>query len=127
MENTTPQPARVTTTYQAQYADPIHVRAGEPVEVSEKTDNWQGHTWVWCTDVRGKSGWVPQPYLIQRDRTWIVHRDYNAVELSVQAGETVQVAEAQSGWLWCTNAAGQAGWVPAANITLPANPPPDMV
>jgi uncharacterized protein YgiM (DUF1202 family) len=61
-----PSPActhRITADYQAAYPDPIRVRAGEPVTVSDRREQSEGHTWVWCTDARGKSGWVPQTYL----------------------------------------------------------------
>lgn len=121
---TTPaRPHRVTTSYQAQYPDPICVCAGEPVTVTGRTDTWEGYTWVWCTDARGKSGWVPQTYLEPRGDTWIIPRDYDAAELTARPGEIVTITTTESGWCWATNAAGHSGWIPAAHLTPLPDPP----
>jgi uncharacterized protein YgiM (DUF1202 family) len=125
-----PSPActhRITADYQAAYPDPIRVRAGEPVTVSDRREQSEGHTWVWCTDARGKSGWVPQTYLEPHASGWIIPRDYDAAELSVQTGETVAVITTESGWCWATNAHGHSGWLPASHATPLPNPPDHMV
>jgi len=61
---------RVITDYQATYADPITMRASETVEFEGKEDNWNGWIWLWCTNSKGKSGWVPKSYLEQIDTLW---------------------------------------------------------
>src|SRR5579863_1513786 len=60
----------VTKGYQSSNPDPIIVQAGESFHVSEKADLWDNNPdwlWVWCTDQRGKSAWVPKT-IIQLDK-----------------------------------------------------------
>ncbi len=102
--------------YQAAYTDPITMKAGEPLILSGKEDNWHGWTWLWCTNQQGKSGWVPQDYIIQSAKDSVARCDYTAIELSVRSAEVLLVAQFESGWLWCTNQRGQSGWVPAENV-----------
>jgi hypothetical protein len=117
------QRRRVTVSYEAQYLDPIAVGAGEPITVTDRVDHWQGRedwVWVWCTDLRGKSGWVPAGLIAREDAATgpagRAREDYVAVELGVTAGEEVIVRRSESGWLWCTNRLGQCGWVPADHV-----------
>ena len=107
---------RVIAAYQAAYRDPISVHAGQDVAVGDKESEWPG--WLWCTAPDGKSGWVPEAYLARRGSRATVLRDYDAAELSVQAGEALIVGIEESGWFWCTNRAGQSGWVPAEHLEL---------
>src|SRR5216683_1399602 len=61
-----PRICQVIADYQAFYPDPISVNAGESFDISEKVDYWDGNpnwTWIWCTDQRGKSGWVPKEWI----------------------------------------------------------------
>ena len=106
----------VTKAYEATYPDPITMRAGDSIEVSDKEDNWQGWLWVWCTNQSGKSGWVPRGYVVQVEGVWRARYDYAAVELSVAVGEMIVVSQQESGWLWSTNEHGKSGWVPAENV-----------
>jgi hypothetical protein len=110
--------AYATTPYQAAYADPITMRSGEPLLFEGKEDNWQGWTWLWCTNQSGKSGWVPQNYVLQLESGYLARCDYNAIELSVQTGEILEISQAESGWLWCTNQSGQSGWVPIMHLVI---------
>jgi hypothetical protein len=113
---------RVTADYRAQYSDPISVRAGEALEVSGREDRWDDKpdwVWLWCTDPRGKSGWMPQGYVELIGGQGRARRDYAATELSVSAGETVNAEQEESGWLWCTNQQGGSGWVPADHVECP--------
>lgn len=110
---------QVTRAYQAQYPDPIAVQAGERLEVSAKIDHWNGNpawVWVWCSDPRGKSGWVPQNLIETRSQTAVARDDYSAVELTANVGETLSIEGAESGWLWCANQHGQRGWIPADHM-----------
>lgn len=109
----------VRSDYQAQYPDPIHMQAGDEIEVSDKQDLWDKRpewVWVWCTNRQGKSGWVPKGYFAQHGTTGTALRDYAATELTVHAGEEVAVEQEESGWAWCTNSQGQSGWVPLTYI-----------
>lgn len=112
---------RVIKDYQAEYPDPIAVEAGETFAVSEKTSAWENNPeriWVWCTDQREKSGWVPEN-LIQMDangKTGSMVTAYSARELTVTAGQELTIEQEESGWFWCCNQLGEYGWVPISHV-----------
>ena len=97
---------RVTKAYQASSLDPIAVEAGETFAVSERNSAWESNPawiWFWCTDQREKSGWVPKN-IIQMDaddQTGTTHGAYNAIELTVTAGQelTIEHEESVAGFL----------------------------
>lgn len=103
---------RVVTAHQASYADPIKVFRGEAVALSDKTDIWDGFTWVWAKDLRGKSGWVPDNLV----SNGVATRDYHAIELSCVAGDNLVQHRVTHGWAWCRDATGNEGWVPKRNL-----------
>ncbi len=107
---------KVIQDYQAQYPDPIAMQKGEAITPGRRDAEWPG--WVWCTDIRGKSGWVPEKYIESRGETGRALQDYNAIELTVTAGEDLSLGEFESGWVWATNADQQSGWVPERNIEV---------
>lgn len=94
---------RVAKDYQAEFSDPIAVEAGEAFAVSERTSAWENNPawiWVWCTDQRGKSGWVPKN-IIKMDadsHVGTTHAAYNARELTVTAGQELTIEHEESGW-----------------------------
>ena len=49
--------ARVQRKYEAQYRDPIQVKAGESVEVGRADNDDPG--WLWCRAMDCREGWVP--------------------------------------------------------------------
>jgi uncharacterized protein YgiM (DUF1202 family) len=106
---------RVIADYQAPYADPIQVNAGDEVVIDP-----QKHTdipgWVWCTDRDGKSGWVPKTYLEYSGKVGTMRWDYNAIELTIHVGEKLTVHKAESDFYWVTNQKGLQGWVPIAHV-----------
>ena len=111
----------VVADYSAQFPDPISVNAGETFSVSDKVEPWNDNPdwlWVWCTDQRGKSGWVPKDIIVfNADGVSGTVRDpYAATELTVAAGEELVAHQEAAGWFWCTNRAGKSGWVPLDNI-----------
>ncbi|MCJ7431873.1 MAG: SH3 domain-containing protein [Anaerolineales bacterium] len=108
-------PVRVIADYQAPYADPIRVNAGDEVMVnSDKYTDIPG--WVWCTDRDGKSGWVPKTYLEYSGKAGKMLCDYNAIELTVHVGEILAVHKAESDFYWVTNQKELQGWVPIAHV-----------
>ena len=112
---------RVARDYQAEFPEPIAVAAGEAFTVSTRTDSWENNPawiWVWCTDGRGRSGWVPQT-IIQRDpdgQTGSTQVAYDARELTVTAGQELVVKREESGWFWCCDQQGACGWVPISHM-----------
>jgi len=107
---------RAIVAHRPSYADPIRLRAGEELAAVGREGEHPG--WLWGTSRDGKSGWVPVAYLERRGEKMVARRDYDAVELAVQAGDELIVTREESGWLWCTNRRGASGWVPAAAVAL---------
>ena len=114
---------RVMAGYQASYADPFSVTAGETFQVSERSDSWNSNPewiWIWCTDRQGKQGWVPKTMITFNSDgiTGTARFTYTAMELTVAAGEELVAHQEESGWVWCSNYQGKSGWVPLDHITL---------
>jgi hypothetical protein len=114
---------RVANDYQAEYADPIAVEAGEPFAVSERTSAWENNSawiWLWCTDQRGKSGWVPRNIIqVNPDgQTGTTRAAYDARELTVTAGQELSIENEESGWFWCSDQQGMRGWVPISHVEV---------
>jgi SH3-like domain-containing protein len=107
--------ARVTTEWKIIYPEPLSVSAGEVVSVGKDDPDWPG--WRWCTDARGKEGWVPER-LISRGRT--IDRDYTARELPAQPGDEVEIVLEEAGWIWCRKDDGTSGWLPARAVARQA-------
>jgi hypothetical protein len=103
--------ARVITAWKIMYGDPISVRAGEVVSVGKDDPEWPG--WRWCTDARGKQGWVPEAFIGDGGA---IDRDYTARELGVVAGDEVTVVREVAGWVWCEKDDGASGWIPASHV-----------
>jgi uncharacterized protein YgiM (DUF1202 family) len=106
---------RVIAAYESAYVDPVVFSAGEELTISERESEWAG--WVWCTSQAGQSRWVPEKHVERRGDSYVMLRDYEATELSVSVGEVLATGEEESGWIWCTNQAGQSGWVPVDNVS----------
>lgn len=105
---------RAITAYESAYPMPFALRAGDELAIGDKESEWSG--WLWCTSQRGESRWVPEAYVERRGDTGVALCDYDATELSVDAGEELLVDRQESGWMWCTNRRGQSGWVPGKNL-----------
>lgn len=115
------QVCRVIAPYTASYPDPIVVRAGEALAVGDRVSHWDDNAewvWVWCSDPRGRSGWVPHDVIAWEGDHATATRDYAATELTVAVGEELTATAMESGWLWCANQLGLSGWVPVANLDL---------
>ena len=120
--NEQPRKCRVIAEHQALYPNPLTVEAGELLIISEKVEYWNGNpdwVWIWCTDARGKTGWVPKGLIDVQSNglTGIARYDYTATELTTTIGEELVANREESGWLWCTNTQNKSGWVPADHIT----------
>ncbi len=112
------QSGTVQTAHAVQYPDPITMRKGDVLTLDGRRDNWQGHIWVWCIHADGKSGWVPDSFIDETGNTATARADYNAIELAVEAGETITVLQETNGWYWCENAGGRQGWVPTEKVDV---------
>ncbi|SFI93684.1 SH3 domain-containing protein [Albimonas pacifica] len=100
--------ARVVAAYAAAYPDPIRLRAGEAMVLTGAEDLWDGWRWLWARAPDGREGWVPDD--LPRPGP-VAARDYDARELSCEAGEVLPVEELRHGWARLRR--GEAtGWVP---------------
>jgi len=112
------EPLEVVEGYRSSYPDPLTARRGESLGVHRRDSEWPG--WVWCTTDRGHAGWVPEAWLDPGDDdARLLRRDYRARELTVRAGEVVEVEETESGWAWATTSTGESGWIPLRNLARP--------
>ena len=108
-------PARVLKSYTTQYPDPIVLSKGDAVVVGERDTDFPG--WIWATAVAtGKSGWVPEHFLLITGELAESRRDYSARELTVSEGDIVTIREEILGWALVETEAGGAGWVPLSHL-----------
>ncbi len=105
---------RVNRAYVAQYPNPIEVASGAKVRVGREDNEFPG--WRWCTAPDGREGWVPVALLSITGTEATVLQNYSARELTVAAGEEVEVEETRHDWLRVRNAEGQRGWIPANTV-----------
>ena len=101
---------RVLRDHAASYADPIEVRAGDPLALSGREEVWDGGCWLWAAGPDGREGWVPDDLPVEG----VAARDYSARELTCRTGDLVKALEASRGWVRCRAAYGAEGWVPAS-------------
>jgi SH3-like domain-containing protein len=111
--------ARVIAPWKVTYPDPLTVAAGESVTVGRDDPEWPG--WRWCTDARGKSGWVPVTLLDGDGPVARIGCDYTARELAAAEGDEVEIERTMHGWAWCRSPTGAAGWMPARNLAPTAS------
>ena len=110
---------RVVKDYKSPYPKPIVFQKGERVKIGKefKEDpDWQN--WIWCEGKNGKKAWVPEEYLNVDGRNGMFNREYNAMELSVQVGETLTVCEIVNGFGMSEKPDGTRGWVPMRNLEI---------
>lgn len=104
-----------TAPYTAAYPDPLKVRAGDCLTIGQRDPDYPG--WVWCTSKSAKSGWVPENYLAIEGDQGLMRHDYDATELTVAAGEMVELLGSESGWGLCRTAEGHIGWLPLSILS----------
>lgn len=107
----------VSQSHQASYADPIRVSKGAALAPTGREENWDGHRWLWAIAEDGREGWVPDDLIVEVDGQATAARDYSAIELTCEAGETVDVVTETHGWGWCRRRDGSEGWVPLRNLS----------
>lgn len=103
--------------YTKYYPDPIKVNAGDKVIPGKEDDEFPG--WIWATSVKdNKAGWMPKRMIKEDGGEFISTSDYNAMELTVNAGERLKILETESGWHLCETTEGETGWVPGKNVRV---------
>jgi uncharacterized protein YgiM (DUF1202 family) len=91
---------------------PLVMRRGEALEVveDEKSEEWPA--FVLVVNQKGERGWVPKRYLKREGNKALAIKGYDTTTLNPVKGEILTVLEAdeESGWLWCRDGSGNAGW-----------------
>ncbi|MDE2234195.1 MAG: hypothetical protein KGK44_01450 [Gammaproteobacteria bacterium] len=109
--------AVVLKPYRRPYSDPIVVKAGDTLhpDFAKQTDI---DGWVGCTAEDGRSGWTPRGWMQRAGEVWRITRDFNALELTIQPGEILDIVLKQSGFYWARKSTGGTGWVPCLNVGI---------
>lgn len=104
------------------HGEPIRFERGESITV-ERPDT-QRPGWWWCSDKRGRSGWVHESFFEEEDYRFVAREDYDGRELNLRAGESVEVLDVRGGWALCSNDAGEIGWAPLTKLAWAADHEP---
>jgi len=108
---------KVIAGYESPYPNPINFHKGEHVVVGKEfTDDPDWKDWIWCTGENDKQAWVPKGYLEIEGEQGVFNTDYNALELSVEIGEVLDVYEIVNGFDMAVKQSGDRGWVPLKNL-----------
>ena len=96
------------------YPDPYVFEKGERLHIEKRDAEWPG--WIWCTNEKGKSAWVPEQWVELRGELCVLLRKYSSRELTVRLGEEIEWIDEVNGWMLVRNAKGEEGWIPADRI-----------
>jgi hypothetical protein len=107
---------RVIEDWQATYADPIRLAAGDMLYLTGREDNWDGHIWLWARSLDGLEGWVPDNVICEAEGRHVAKGDYTAAELTCRRGQVLTAKKETHGWVFCIAEGGAAGWVPRKNL-----------
>ncbi len=97
---------------------PLVIRPGDSLRVEEETsEEWP--TFALVTNEKGQRGWVPKHCLRREGNHAIAIKQYDTATLSPAVGEFLTVLEEdiESGWLWCRDRKGRAGWFAIDHLT----------
>ena len=109
---------RVIQDYRSPYPGPIIFHKGEQVVVGKEfSEDPDWRDWVWCEGQQGNKAWAPNQYLKTEAGRGVFQNEYNALELSVSAGETLKVYEVVNGFALAEKSNGKLGWVPLRNLS----------
>jgi uncharacterized protein YgiM (DUF1202 family) len=101
---------RTKSRYESAYPNPLKLNPGDRVMIGNRASEWPG--WIWCTDEHGLSGWIPQRFLKSEGIKGVLLVEYDATELTVEAGESVEILGTESSWARCRTPEGRTGWLP---------------
>lgn len=119
---------KVTEKYEIAYKNPIKIKAGEKVTIEKRETQPEWLGWVFCCDQSGVKGWVSETYLQEHgDGSATALKNYDASELTAEAGDTIKCYYEEFGWCWCQkkqNSQISYGWIPK-KILVPYFPSQD--
>ena len=106
---------RVTISRVRDHIETVRFTQGELLAIGHR--NQQYPVFIWVATEQGLHGWAPETYLqMSGPNEAVALRDYDAGQLTVVAGETLEVLDSVEGWLRCRNAARVTGWVPEGDV-----------
>ena len=108
--------AKVIKPHVAEYPNPLKLTRGQKVDLKEHSAEWPG--WIYAKIEDGNAGWIHESYLDIKGAQGTVGRDYDATELTVNAGEILKILDRKSGWCLCQRDSGEIGWVPERNLSV---------
>ncbi|MEJ2252208.1 MAG: SH3 domain-containing protein [Candidatus Lokiarchaeota archaeon] len=82
--------------------------------IGKCNSEWNG--WLYCTNKKGISGWVPQEYVLKLSKSGKILYDFDSTELTAFKDETVNVLNEVSEWCYCLNNKGEKGWIPKEHL-----------
>ena len=105
------RPARTSKPHRRSFENAPRVAANDTVRWIRADDANPG--WFLGADRNGVEGYFPQRWfeLDQSTSTARALRDYDAAELTIEAGVDVECLETESGWVLVRTAAGDQGWI----------------
>ena len=109
-----PTPYRVVSPYTAAFVDALSAALGDWLDFERRPSEWTG--WIWCRAADGRTGWVPEAWVVIEGARCRLLRDYSGREVSVSPGQELLVHLVESGWAWAESAAGETGWVPVSHL-----------
>jgi SH3-like domain-containing protein len=111
---------RAVSDWEASSKYPIRLEAGDPVSVGPRDDTWTEYRR--CVGPEGREGWVPDQVLRETAGGWVAAAPYDATELTVAPGDTVDTVRLMARWWWCRANDGREGWVPDCVLGPPLSP-----
>lgn len=106
-----PPKVRVIESRPRDHVVTIHISPGDVVGVGHR--NQQYPEFLWCASEDGHQGWVAESYLEMTSETEAVAiKEYDAAQLTVVAGEVLDVLDRLGNFILCRNRSGAQGWVP---------------
>jgi hypothetical protein len=86
---------------------PLVLACGEKLQFERRQTQWKG--WLWCEKQNCEKGWVPESWAQLKDNHCTMKRVYNATELKVDPGETLQPLLIEAEWLLAVASDGKQG------------------
>ena len=107
---------KVIKNHKSEFHTPLIAKKGEIVQGEERETEFEG--WLWCQSNSGVQGWVPKNHLEPASESGHFQflQDYNARELTIDAGQEVIVLDEESGWAWVRTTLGEEGWIPLDSL-----------
>lgn len=107
---------RVTKKHARSFEVVPRVRAGDVVRFIR--DDPKNPGWFFGKSAEGIEGYFPAAWfdIFRESETAKARREYDAMELTVNAGEVLEELETAAGWYFVRAADGRIGWVPEENI-----------